>query len=140
MLFRSEMKVNVIPGGEKPFSDDDLKDKVKRGFYLATIAHCMECHSRKPDGGQDYKGGLGKGGYVMKGPFGAVTVSNISLHKEKGIGAWTDAEIRRALTEGVGRDGRAFKTPMARQIYYSRMTGQDIDAIIAWLRTIPPVE
>jgi hypothetical protein len=134
------MHAELIPGGEKPIGETVPTDPVMRGFYLATLAHCMECHSRKPDGGQDYKGGLGKGGYVMKGPFGAVTVSNISSHKEKGIGAWTDAEIRRALTEGVGRDGRAFKTPMARQIYYSRMTGQDIDAIIAWLRTIPPVE
>ncbi len=29
---------------------------------------------------------------------------------------------------------------MARQVYFSKMTDQDINAIIAWMRTIPPVE
>src|SRR5262245_7331488 len=32
-----------VPGAEKPFSDAMMSDPVKRGFYLATIAHCMEC-------------------------------------------------------------------------------------------------
>lgn len=139
-VYKKPSHAELIPGAEKPFGEADLGDNLKRGFYLATIAHCMECHSRRPDGTQDYKTWLGKGGYVFKGPFGQVTALNISSHKEKGIGAWTDAEIRRALTQGVGRDGRTFKTPMARQIYFSKMTGADLDALIAWVRTIPPIE
>ena len=75
----------------------------------------------------------------MKGPFGSVSVRNITSHKTAGIGAWSDAEVRRALTRGA-RDGRAFKLPMARQIYYSRMTDADLDAIVAWVRTLPPAE
>jgi hypothetical protein len=39
----------------------------------------------------------------------------------------------------VSRDGRAFQQPMARQAYFSRMTDVDIGAIVAWLRTIPPI-
>jgi hypothetical protein len=76
----------------------------------------------------------------MKGPWGSVMVSNISSHEVKGVGAWTDAELKRALTEGIGRDGRSFKLPMARQAFFSRMTQQDLSAIIAWMRTIPPLE
>ena len=113
---------------------------VKRGFYLATLAHCMECHSRKPDGTPDFVNSWGKGGHEMKGPFGSVIVSNILSHNEKGVGVWSDDELRRALIEGKGRDGRAFKQPMARHVYFSKMTDQDINAIIAWMRTIPPVE
>ncbi len=139
-VYKAPMEVHLIPGGEKPFSDDDLKDKVKRGFYLATIAHCMECHSRKPDGTTDFKNRWGKGGHEMKGPYGSVVVGNITSHPVKGVGAWTDDELRRALTHGIGRDGRSFKQPMARQIYFSKMTGEDIDAIVAWVRTIPPLE
>jgi hypothetical protein len=67
-------------------------------------------------------------------------VSNISSHKEKGVGAWSDDDIRRALTQGIGRDGRAFKMPMARHVYFAKMTAEDINAIIAWLRTVPPIE
>jgi len=129
-----------IPGAETSIGDTVPTDPVKRGFYLATLAHCMECHSRKPDGVQDFKNSWGKGGHEMKGPFGSVIVKNISSHREKGVGAWTDAELKRALTEGIGRDGREFKPPMARQIYFSKMTEQDLNAIVAWVRTIPPIE
>jgi mono/diheme cytochrome c family protein len=139
-VYKAAMEYVDIPGAEKSFRAADLADPVKRGFYLATIAHCMECHSRTPDHKQDYKTWWGKGGHVMKGPYGAVTVSNISSHKEKGVGAWSDDDIRRALTQGIGRDGRAFKMPMARHVYFAKMTAEDINAIIAWLRTVPPIE
>lgn len=139
-VYKAASHAHEIPGGEKSIGDAVPSDPVKRGFYLATLAHCMECHSRRPEGVQDYKDWWGKGGYVMKGPFGAVTAANISSHKEKGVGAWTDAELKRALTHGVARDGRAFKQPMARHVYFSKMTDQDLDAIVAWVRTIPPIE
>ena len=35
----------------------------------------------------------------MRGPFGSVIISNISSHKEKRVGALTDDELKRALTE-----------------------------------------
>jgi mono/diheme cytochrome c family protein len=139
-VYRAAMHTELVPGATKPYTDADLRSPVKRGFYLATIAHCMECHGRKPDGNQDYKNNWGKGGYVFKGPFGSVVTSNITSHPKSGIGAWTDEEIRRSLTHGVSRDGRAFKQPMARQDYFSRMTDADLDAIVAWIRTIPPIE
>jgi mono/diheme cytochrome c family protein len=129
-----------LPGAETSIGDTVPVDPVKRGFYLATLAHCMECHSRRPDGVQDFKNWWGKGGYEMKGPFGSVIVSNISSHMEKGVGALTDADLKRALTEGIGRDGRVLKVPMARQRFFSKMTEQDLNAIIAWVRTIPPIE
>jgi mono/diheme cytochrome c family protein len=139
-VYRAPAHVELIPGAEKALSDDALKDTVKRGFYLATIAHCMECHSRTPDGRQDYRAGYGKGGYVFKTPKGAVRTSNISSHKTAGVGGWTDAELRRALTHGVDRGGRPFALQMQRQIYFAKMTDGDLDAIVAWVRTIPPVE
>lgn len=139
-VYKAPMHTELVPGGVKPFTEGDLRDRLKRGFYLATIAHCMECHARRPDGVPDYKNWWGKGGYVFKEPWGSTVTSNITSHPKSGIGAWTDAEIRRSLTHGVSRDGRVFKQPMARQMYFSRMTDADLDAIIAWMRTIPPLE
>lgn len=139
-VYRAAMHTEPVPGATKPYSDADLREPVKRGFYLATLAHCMECHGRKPDGTQDYKGSWGKGGYVFKGPWGTAVVPNISSHPKSGIGAWTDEEIKRSLTHGVSRDGRAFKPPMARQDYFSRLTEEDLNAFVAWIRTIPPLE
>jgi mono/diheme cytochrome c family protein len=139
-VYRAPAHAQPVPGAEVSIGAAVPADPVKRGFYLATIAHCMECHSRKPDGTPGYEDSWGKGGHEMKGPFGAVTVSNITSHKEKGVGAWSDDELRRALVEGKGRDGRAFKQPMARQVYFSKMTADDVNAIIAWMRSIPPLE
>ena len=138
--YRSEMHIDVVPGADRSIGDEVPADPVRRGMYLATLAHCMECHSRRPDNRQDYKEWWGKGGAEIKGPWGQVTVRNISSHKEKGIGGWSDDDIKRALTQGVGRDGRAFKLPMARQMYYGKLTAADLDAIVAWVRTIPPIE
>src|SRR5262245_5585119 len=139
-VYKTAMHVELVPGAVKPFTEEALNDPVKRGFYLGTIAHCMECHARRPDGVSDYKNALGRGGYLFKGPWGAAVTSNITSHPTRGIGAWTDVEIKRALTHGVSRDGRAFQQPMARQGYFSRMTGTDLDAVVAWLRTLPPLE
>ena len=140
-VYRGQSDTVLIPGGEKPFTDAMLDDKVKRGFYLATIAHCMECHSRTPDGKQDYVNWQGRGGYLFKRSGAAdVVTANISSHKTAGVGAWSDAEIKRALTHGVGRTGKPFASQMQRQMYFSKMADRDLDAIVAWVRTIPPVE
>ena len=42
---KMEIPHKVFPGAEKPMSEADLGDKVKRGFFIVTIAHCMECHT-----------------------------------------------------------------------------------------------
>ncbi len=139
-VYRAAMHADPVPGATKPFTEGDLRDPLKRGFYLATIAHCMECHGRRPDGVQDYQNAWGKGGFVFKGPWGTTLTPNISSHPKSGIGAWTDAEIRRILTHGVSRDGRAIKPPMDRQAFFSRMTDADLDAVVAWMRSIPPIE
>lgn len=139
-VYRQQTHAELIPGAEEPFTDEMLKDPLKRGFYLATIAHCMECHSRQPDGKAGYANWNGRGGYVFKSPKGSVTTKNITSHKTAGIGAWTDAELKRALTEGVDRNGKPFAPQMQRQMFFSKMTSQDLDAMVAWIRTIPAAE
>lgn len=139
-VYRAAMPVDPVPGATKPFTEEDMRDPVKRGFYIGTIAHCMECHGRRLDRTPDYKNSWGRGGYVFTESWGTVVTPNITSHPKSGLGAWTDAEIKRALTQGVARDGHSFKPPMSRQIYFSRMTAADLDALVAWIRTIPPLE
>jgi mono/diheme cytochrome c family protein len=138
--YKAAMKFELVPGGEKPMTDEDLRDPVKRGFYLATIGHCMECHARRPDGVQDFAGWFGRGGFEFRDTWGTAVARNITSHPTAGIGGWGDAEIKRVLVEGIGRDGRTLKPPMARHIYFKHMTQDDIGAIIAWLRTLPPLD
>ncbi|MBV9955519.1 MAG: c-type cytochrome, partial [Pseudolabrys sp.] len=81
----------------------------------------------------------GAGGFDFPGPWGVSTSRNITSSKTKGIGEWTDAEIKRAITQGVSRDGGKLKPPMGYE-YYAKMTDADLDAIVAYLRTVPAVE
>ena len=129
----------IFPGAEKPFAQRDLNDKVKRGFYLVTIGHCMECHTPMTQAGIEYGNSLGKGGREFPGPWGISKSVNITSHRTAGIGAWSDAEIKRAITQGVSRDGRKMLPPMGYG-YYAKMTEADLDAIVAYLRTVPAKE
>ena len=131
------MTVDVPPGAEKPMPESAMKDPVKKGFYLATIGHCMECHTPVKNGHRDFKGALGTGGERFPGPWGESVSRNITSHKENGIGAWSDDEIKRAITQGVRKDGSKLRPPMGFQ-WYATMTDADLSAIVAYLRTVPP--
>ena len=59
--------------------------------------------------------------------------------KTNGIGGWTDDEIKRAITQGVSKDGSKLNPPMGFH-YYATVSAADLDAIVAYLRTVPPKE
>ena len=131
---------------DQGFRERDLRDPVRRGAYLATIAHCMECHTPIDDKGALQFDSLGAGGRPFMPSFihglsaswkGAVS-RNITSHREQGLGGWSDAEIRRAITQGIGRDGRTLEAPMA-FAWYAGIRADDLDAIVAYLRTLPPL-
>jgi mono/diheme cytochrome c family protein len=145
--YKSPVHRDEYPDAEAGFTAEQMRDPVGRGAYLATIGHCMECHAAWQRGVSDYKTGTGKGGRqfgpalvqgVMAGWEGS-TAAKITSHPKSGIGAWSDAEIKRAITQGISRDGRKLKPPMAYSAY-SPMTDEDLSAIVAWLRTVPPLE
>jgi mono/diheme cytochrome c family protein len=146
-VYKAPVHRDLYPDAEVGFTEESLGDRVKRGAYLVTIGHCMECHAAWARGVSDYKSGMGKGGRqfgpqlvqgVQEGWQGS-TAANVTSHPTKGIGAWSDAEVKRAIAHGVSRDGHALKPPMA-YAWYGRMTDPDLDAIVAWLRTLPPLE
>jgi hypothetical protein len=116
-----------------------LTDKIKKGFYLATISHCMECHTPFGERGRDFQNRLGAGGAEFPGPWGMVHSRNITSSKAKGLGDWTDAEINRAITQGIRKDGSKLTGPMGFALY-AKMTEADLDAVVAWLRTVPAKE
>jgi len=129
----------IPPGGGKKFNEAMLGDKRSKGFYLVTIAHCMECHTPMGPRGREFDTRLGAGGFEFPGPWGVSVSRNITSSKEKGIGSWTDDEIKRALTQGVSRDGSPLKPPMGYH-YYATVAPDDLDAVVAYLRTVPAKE
>jgi mono/diheme cytochrome c family protein len=133
-VYKAPVHRDPYPDAEAGFDKSSFTDPIRRGAYLITIGHCMECHSERTRGLSDYRAGLGRGGRVF--PEGS-TAANITSDRTAGIGAWTDQEIVRAVAHGVGRDGRMLKPPMG-FVYYAGLKESDLADIIAYLRTVPP--
>jgi mono/diheme cytochrome c family protein len=138
-IYKMAAPRQVFPGAERPYTPAMLSDKMKLGFYLVTIGHCLECHTPMVKGRHDWDADLGRGGFEFPGPWGVSVSRNITSSKTKGIGDWTDAQIKRAITDGIDKDGNKLKPPMGFG-YYAHMTDADLDAVIAWVRTLPAKE
>jgi mono/diheme cytochrome c family protein len=109
---------------------------VARGAYLAgPVAHCVECHTPMVNGQNDFSR-TGAGGMEFRGPWGVSVAANITPHAN-GLGAWTDAQIIRAVTQGVSASGRPLAPPMAFWAY-KEMSERDLSDLIAYLRSLPP--
>ena len=137
-IYKQPFSLHRFPGTEKPMAAADMSDKIKHGFYLVSIGHCLECHTPMSQGRLELDK-IGKGGREFHGPWGTSLSRNITPSKAAGIGDWTDAEIKRAITEGKRKDGSPMKPPMGYG-YYARMTDSDLNDVIAYLRTLPVKE
>lgn len=112
-------------------------NKVRYGEYLARIGHCMDCHTPRAADGRLVKAQWGSGGQVIAGPWGKPVSRNLTPHAS-GLEAWSDAEIARAIREGVRRDGTKLSPPMGFS-FYKNINDADMAAIIAYLRTLKPL-
>jgi mono/diheme cytochrome c family protein len=137
---KSEYKVPLPPAYGPPVGSVAApvkSDKVAYGAYLAGPAgHCMECHSTPgPHGAPDFENKPGGGGMSFNGPWGVSYAANIT---PTNLAKWSEADIKKAITEGVRPDGVRLKPPMAYG-YYKNIAPDDLDAIVAYLRTLKPL-
>lgn len=111
---------------------------VEYGEYLANaISHCMECHTPMGEMGPMFETDLGRGGFEFPGPWGVSVAANITPH-EDGIGKYSDDQLKAIITKGEHPDGRPMFPPMPYG-YFARMTPDDLDAIILYLRSLEPL-
>ena len=141
LIYVSTALPNVDPAPDLKIELTD--DRIQRGEYLAnTVFACVDCHSDK-----DYtkfgltivEGTKGKGGGLFgtkMGLPGDYYAKNLTPYH---LGNWTDGEIFRAITTGVDKDGNAL-FPIMPYTNYRRVDPEDIYDIIAYLRTLEPIE
>lgn len=140
----------------------------KRGQYLVTVAGCNDCHTPfklndqgipEPDMAVMLSGhpeslklppppDLGGGPWIMvgaatntayAGPWGITYASNLTPDVNTGLGIWTEDMFVRALKTGKHMGtSRQIQPPMPWPSL-SKMTDEDLKAMYAFLRTIPPV-
>lgn len=120
-----------------PAQADDL---LVRGDYLMNgVVACANCHAARDDKG-NVLSNLGlSGGMVFEAPVFKTYASNITPDRKTGIGNWTDAQLARAIREGIRPDGSLIGPPMPVP-FYRNLSDRDLKAIITYLRSQPAVE
>jgi hypothetical protein len=100
-VYRAPVRHDHYPEADAGYSPTMMQDRVKRGSYLVTIGHCMECHSPRERGVSNYgPTGLGKGGRRFSpadvqgfpASWQGATAPNITSHPEKGLGRWSNTQ------------------------------------------------
>jgi hypothetical protein len=120
-------------------------ERIARGKYIFEAgADCGGCHSER-----DWSrftapvvaGGAAKGVTFPPelGLPGTVIAPNLTPDPETGLGEWTDGEKIRAIREGISRDGRALFSMMP-YTYFRSMSDDDVQALVAYLNSLPPVK
>lgn len=130
--------------GKAEYIDIEITEsKVERGRYLAfNVMMCADCHSVRdfskfsgpPTPGTEFVGGdVFDQSMGFPGRFISANITPF------GIGDWTDGELFRLITTGVKRDGEPI-FPVMPYHNFGQLDRDDIEAVIAYLRTLEPVE
>ncbi len=103
------------------------------GAYTMRLADCAACHTA--EGGQPFAGGR-----AIVSPVGTIYSSNITPDLKTGIGAYTLADFRAALYDGIRPDG-AHLYPAMPYENYRKITEQDVRALYAYFKDeVQPVK
>ncbi len=104
---------------------------VERGKYLFALSGGCGCHTA--EGGK-----LNAGGRPTQTPWGTFYGTNITPDPTHGIGKWTDQEIVDSIRLGVRPSGEVL-SPVMPYPAFSGMADEDVRALVAYLRSLPPV-
>lgn len=106
---------------------------VEQGRILASAGYCATCHTA--EGGAPYAGN-----YPIATGFGTIYSTNLTPDMDTGIGTWSQAAFRRAMHEGVDREGNHL-FPAFPYNHFTKMTDADIDAVYAYIMSsVAPVK
>ena len=116
-------------------------ERLARGEYLVEhVVGCVACHAERDFSkfsGPVVDGTKGKGG--QRFGFGLEPFVLYSKNiTPAGVGDWTDGEVIRAMTAGVSRDGTPL-FPLMPYPRYAQLSRDDVEAIVAYVRTLPSV-
>jgi len=146
----------------------DNANAVARGKYLVNTSGCHDCHTPfklgpngpEPDMSRMLSGhpeslvmppapALPDGPWVMTsaatntahaGPWGVSFTANLTPDADTGMGQWTLKDFVSTIRTGrhMGR-GRPVLPPMPIPVY-NNFTDADLEAVYAYLRTVPPIK
>ena len=127
LVWKPELERINAPQAREELADRTL---VRKGWWLAQLGNCASCHTA--DGGAAYAGG-----HPLRTPFGTIYASNITPDTETGIGTWSEVAFRRAMREGIDREGRHLY-PAFPYDSFAKINDDDMNALYTYLRTLAP--
>lgn len=107
--------------------------ELARGKYIFGATGGCGCHT-EPGKGKP----VNAGGRRIDAPFGTVYSTNITPDRQTGIGGWTDEQIMTATRLGRRPNGERI-LPVHPFMAFNGMAEGDLKALVAYLRTVPPV-
>lgn len=120
-------------------------ERLARGkFIFENLADCGGCHSQRDFtrvAGPEVPSGQGHGNVLsslLPELPGTVVAPNLTSDAETGLGKWTDGEKIRAIRDGVDNTGRAL-FPMMPYPDYRRMSDEDVQSVVAYMNSLPPI-
>lgn len=119
---------------------DTSPEGVARGEYLVrTVIACGGCHGAGEEDLEKVSGPLvGDFEEFSDGPFsGVFAAPNLTSDRETGLGDWTDAEIARAIREGLDNEGVELVVMPSAEFH--GLSDPDVAAIVGYLRSLEPV-
>ncbi|WP_423067382.1 cytochrome c4 [Devosia sp. CN2-171] len=135
---KSEYKIPLPPAWGPPITSvADVPEgvTVEYGEYLAgPVGHCIVCHTTFGPMGPMFDTHLGQGGVEFPGPWGVAVSANIT---PMGLSKYTDEQVAAIITTGKRPDGSAMNPPMPYG-NYAHMKPDDVQAIVKYLRSLPP--
>lgn len=154
-------------GNVKAVAAGGVQTKLERGAYMVTIGGCNDCHTPlkmgekgpEPDMSRMLSGHpetlqlpndpkVEKGwdgmtaattGTAFHGGWGMSFAMNLTPDSLTGIGTWTEEIFIKTIRSGKHWGaGRPIMPPMP-WFNYAKLTDEDISAVYAYLRSIPPI-
>lgn len=116
---------------EPPVRSAFPRDMIETGSRLAAIGNCDVCHTA--EGGPAFAGSR-----PIPTPFGTIYSTNITPDPGTGIGQWSEAAFRRAMRDGIARDGHHLY-PAFPYDHFARLNDDDLHALYAFIMTREPV-
>ncbi|SDM81673.1 Cytochrome c [Daejeonella rubra] len=130
-------------GDPEAISIEISPERVERGKYLAnSVNACLDCHSTRDwskFAGPLVEGTLGKGGQEFNQDFGLPGTFYSKNITPFALKDWTNGEILRAISSGVSKDGSPI-FPLMPHPNYGKADREDLYSIIAYIRTLQPID
>ncbi len=124
------LSLSVLPAAARAQAPSQAE--LARGKYVFGATGGCGCHTVP-------KQAANAGGRRYDGPFGTVYSSNITPDRETGIGGWTDEQIITAIRLGRRANGERL-IPVHPYTVFNGMAADDLMALVAFLRSVPPVK